>query len=72
MAVVDPVMTVGVQGLPWSTGLFIEMGFFVPAGIALWVLASGRRLERAVPRRAVPIPLAQRPSQHRAESQKRR
>lgn len=42
MAVVDPVLCVGVQGLPWSKGLFVEVGFFVPAGIALCALA--RRL----------------------------
>ena len=47
MAVVDPVLCVGVQGLPWSTGLFVEVGFFVPAGIALWTLAS--RLSADVP-----------------------
>jgi short-subunit dehydrogenase len=40
MAVLDPVLCVGVQALPWSRGLFIETGFFVPAGLALWVLAS--------------------------------
>ncbi len=57
MAVLDPLFTVGVQGLPWSSGLFIEMGFFIPAGFALWVLASGRRLERAAPLRAEAISL---------------
>ncbi len=46
MAVLDPVMTVGVQRQPWSSGLFIEMVFFVPAGIALTWLAWGGRLER--------------------------
>ena len=39
MAVLYPVLCVGVQGLPWSNGLFVEVGFFVPAGIALWALA---------------------------------
>jgi short-subunit dehydrogenase len=39
MAVLDPVLCVGVQGLPWSKGLFIEVGFFVPAGLALCALA---------------------------------
>jgi hypothetical protein len=47
MAVVDPVVTVGVQGLPWSSGLFIEMGFFIPAGLALLALVSGRFSSRA-------------------------
>lgn len=47
MAVVDPVLSVGVQGLPWSKGLFVEVGFFVPAGFALWALA--RRLPADAP-----------------------
>jgi hypothetical protein len=68
MAVVDPVLTVGVQGLPWSEGLFIEMGFFVPAGLALLVLSSGWRPERAAPSHAVSMSLAQGPSQPGAES----
>jgi uncharacterized protein len=71
MAVADPVLTVGVQGLPWSRGLFIEMGFFVPAGLALLLLTSRRRLERAAQARAVSPSLAQAPSQPGAESQKR-
>jgi uncharacterized protein len=59
MAVLDPLLTVGVQGLPWSQGLFIEMGFFVPAGLALLALTSGRRLERAVPTGAEAAAIAQ-------------
>jgi hypothetical protein len=39
MAVLDPVLCVVVQGLPWSRGLSVEVGFFVPAGIGLWALA---------------------------------
>lgn len=39
MAVADTVLCVGVQGLPWSGGLFVEIGFFVPAGFTLWALA---------------------------------
>jgi hypothetical protein len=39
MAVADPVLCVGVQGLPWSKGLWVEMSFFGPAGMALWALA---------------------------------
>jgi hypothetical protein len=39
MAVADPVLCVGVQGLPWSKGVWIEVGFLGPAGIALWFLA---------------------------------
>jgi short-subunit dehydrogenase len=42
MAVADPVLCVGVQGLPWSKGESIEVGFLGPAGIALWFVA--RRL----------------------------
>ena len=42
MAVVDPLLCVGVQKLTWTKGLFVEVGFFVPAGVALWALA--RRL----------------------------
>ena len=40
MAVLDPVLCVAVQGLPWSKGLYVEVGFFVPAGVAVWALAS--------------------------------
>ena len=45
MAVLDPLVQVGVQRLPWSTGLLIEVGFFVPAGLVLLVLS--RRLRGA-------------------------
>lgn len=34
MAVLDPVLCVAVQGLPWSKGLYVEVGFFAPAGAA--------------------------------------
>ena len=47
MAVVDPLLCVGVQGLPWSKGLLVEVGFFVPAGFALWMLA--RRVSTDTP-----------------------
>jgi hypothetical protein len=53
MAVLDPVLCVGVQGLPWSQGLLVEVGFFVPAGIALRVLArslSPNRTKHSFPR----------------------
>jgi uncharacterized protein len=40
MAFLDPILCVGVQGLQWSRGLCIEVGFFVPAGLILWGLAS--------------------------------
>lgn len=39
MAVADPVLCVGIQGLPWSNGTSMEVGFLGPAGIALWVVA---------------------------------
>jgi hypothetical protein len=45
MAVLDPAVQLGVQGLGWSIGLMIEVGFFVPAGILLLVFA--RRLGRS-------------------------
>ena len=38
--VIDPLLCVGVQGLPWSKGLLVELGFFVPAGLVLWVVAG--------------------------------
>jgi uncharacterized protein len=47
MAVADPVLCVGVQGLPWSKGEWIEVGFLGPAGIALWIVA--RRLSINIP-----------------------
>ena len=47
MAVADPVLCVGVQGLSWSTGESIEVGFLGPVGIVLWLVA--RRLSRNVP-----------------------
>lgn len=42
MAVIDPVLQIGVQRLAWSRGLVIEVAFFVPAGLAL--LFAARRL----------------------------
>ena len=35
MAVLDPLLQIGVQNLGWSRGLLIEVGFFVPVGFAL-------------------------------------
>lgn len=35
MAVLDPLLQIGVQHLGWSGGLLIEVGFFVPVGFAL-------------------------------------
>ncbi len=43
MAVLDPVIQIAVQNTDWSTGLIIEVGFFVPAGVALLLLS--RRLK---------------------------
>lgn len=45
LAVADPVMCVGIQGLPWSKGVFAEIGFSVPAGIALWAFARRLSIE---------------------------
>jgi short-subunit dehydrogenase len=42
MAVLDPVFQVAVQELPWSSGLIIEVSFFIPAGLTLAYIA--RRL----------------------------
>jgi hypothetical protein len=39
MSVADPVLQIGVQRLSWSSGLSIEVGFFVPAGLVLMVLS---------------------------------
>ncbi len=45
MAVLDPLVQLRVQHIGWSSGLIIEMGFFVPAGILLLLLS--RKLRRA-------------------------
>jgi hypothetical protein len=42
MSIVDPLVQLGVQRLPWSSGLAIEVGFFIPAGVVLMMFA--RRL----------------------------
>lgn len=42
MSVLDPLVQLGVQRLPWSSGLAIELGFFIPAGVVLMILS--RRL----------------------------
>ena len=42
MSIMDPMIQLGVQHLPWSGGLTIEVGFFIPAGIILMTLS--RRL----------------------------
>jgi len=42
MSIVDPLVQLGLQHLPWSSGLAIEIGFFIPAGIILMILS--RRL----------------------------
>jgi hypothetical protein len=42
MSVLDPLVQLGLQRLPWSFGLSIEVGFFIPAGVALMTLS--RRL----------------------------
>jgi hypothetical protein len=45
MAVVDPLLQLYVQRLPWSKGLIVEMAFFIPAGLAL--AGTARRLRKA-------------------------
>src|SRR5262245_12148666 len=42
MSVLDPLVQIGVQRLPWSSGLAIELGFFIPAAIVLMIFS--RRL----------------------------
>ncbi len=42
MSVLDPVAQVGLQSLPWSSELVIEVGFFIPSGCVLMMLS--RRL----------------------------
>jgi len=39
MAVIDPLLQIGLQHLDWSRGLLVEVGFFVPAGIGLMFAA---------------------------------
>ncbi len=45
MAALDPLVQIRVQHLGWSSGLIVEVGFFVPAGIACFTV--GRRMRRA-------------------------
>ncbi len=45
MAVVDPLLQIGVHGLDWPAGLLLEVAFFVPVGVA--ALALARRLRAA-------------------------
>ena len=42
MSILDPLIQLGVQRLPWTSGLTIEVGFFILAGFVLMTLA--RRL----------------------------
>jgi hypothetical protein len=42
MSIMDPVVQLGVQHLPWSVGLSIEVGFFIPAAVVLMIFS--RRL----------------------------
>lgn len=43
MSVMDPLVQLGVQHLAWSSGLAIEVGFFIPAGIILMGLSRRMR-----------------------------
>ncbi len=45
MAVLDPLIQIAVQQTSWSIGLIIEVGFFVPAGLALLLLSRRLRSE---------------------------
>jgi len=42
MSVVDPLLQLSVQRLPWSSGLATELGFFIPAAVVLMMFS--RRL----------------------------
>jgi hypothetical protein len=42
MSIMDPLVQLGFQHLAWSSGLAIEVGFFIPAGVVLLTLS--RRL----------------------------
>jgi hypothetical protein len=42
MSVLDPLVQLGVQRLPWSSGLITELGFFIPAAVVLMIFS--RRL----------------------------
>jgi hypothetical protein len=42
MSITDPLVQLGFQHLAWSSGLAIEVGFFIPAGVVLMTLS--RRL----------------------------
>ena len=43
MSMADPLIQLGVQQLPWSSGLAIEVGFFIPAGVLLMALSHRLR-----------------------------
>lgn len=42
MSILDPLLQLGVQRLPWSSGLITELGFFIPAAVVLMIFS--RRL----------------------------
>jgi len=43
MSVLDPFLQLAVQRLAWSSGLAVEVFFFIPAGTLLWWLSSRLR-----------------------------
>jgi len=43
MAAVDPLLQIGVQRLGWSSGLIVEVSFFIPAGVALLIVSRKLR-----------------------------
>ncbi len=52
MAVLDPALQIGLQRLGWSSGLIVEVSFFVPAGLVLFVVS--RKLRDVEPRTKKP------------------
>ncbi len=51
MAVLDPALQLGVQKLAVSSGLLVEVGFFIPAGLVLMFVAYKLRDESKAPAR---------------------
>jgi hypothetical protein len=58
MAVLDPTLQIGVQRLGWSSGLIVEVGFFVPAGLARMLVAYKLRDGAKAPEPGEPSPRA--------------
>jgi uncharacterized protein len=56
MSVADPVLQLAVQHLAWSSGLSIEVGFFVPAGLILAAVAWRLRSNQGSQAASKPLP----------------